>query len=385
MSDNDKEETLEEQERQLSSAITPTLANRISAVNGIEPLGLAFSGKATQALAKTRTTGVIDKISQTLLTIGDVEVSSPSAQSLGVGEHKILLAGLQAFTRYNGRNERNPTQRVNIDLVRYASANGIDITEHQMDTPEEQEAEAKRAKFALDNFKKKLKKNLKNLNQSAITWTETVQGKSKAYNGMTLIGAYRVDSSNIMIEFTQSAAEYFVRLPLTPFPNALYLVDDRKPNAYSMGVAMCNHYAIDNNVMKDTERTMSVKSLLSYTNLPTIEKARESRNNWLKAIKEPFELALDELKYRGLITTWRYSYANQKELTDAEAADIMLSYEIFASLYIYYELANYQDHSERRLAIVQKKEENLKKMQEKASKAKAPKKKKNTTPKRSEA
>lgn len=333
-----------------------------------EERSLSFTGSALTALSKARTRGIVNPVTRDSLTIGDVIIASSIASKIGIGEAKLLRYGVSAFTRENAQNEKKPILRIHGDTRDFARANGVKIDPQPMATPEEQDKENRRAAKALENFVAKLGRNAETLKSNAsFSWTETIRGKSKAYSGISLIGAYKIDSDVIMLEFTQSAAEYMIQLPLSDTPRALYAVDDRKPNAYSIAQALISHYGIENNVMRNTERMLKVETLLKYTSFPTQETLKSKRWSWERLVKEPFEEALDELTRAGLLKDWRYSLSGMEELTEEQATTI-LRYEQFASLYVCYELSGYEPHADRVRLIAEKREARQERAAKKRSK-----------------
>lgn len=340
------------EERPIPSAAPQTLTGLFHA----EERSLSFTGTALTALSKARTRGIVNHITKDSLTIGDVIIASSIASKIGIGEAKLLRYGVSAFTRENAQNEKKPNLRIHGDTRDFARANNIRIDPQTMATPEEQEKENRRAAKALENFVAKLARNAETLKSNAsFSWSETIRGKAKAYSGISLISAYRIDQDVIMLEFSQSAAEYMIQLPLSDTPRALYAIDDRKPNAYSIAQALISHYGIENNVMRNTERMLKVETLLSYTSFPTQETLKAKRWSWERLVKEPFEEALDELTQKGLLKDWRYSLSGMEELTEEQATTI-LRYEQFAALYICYELSGYDSHADRVKLIAEKRE-----------------------------
>lgn len=378
--DND---TLKESRPLEDASFTASPPQALIGLFQVKERDLTFSGSALNALSKARTIGKIDSVTKDSITIGDVIIYSNKASKLGIGEAKLLRYGVTAFTNDNAQNEKTPNLRIYADTKDFARANGVKIDPQAMETPEEQEKENQRAAKALDNFVTKLAKNAETLKSNAsFSWRETVKGKAKSYSGLSLIGAYTVNSDSIMLEFTQSAAAYIVQLPLSDTPRALYAVDDRKPNAYAIAQALISHYSMDNNVIKNTERILKIETLLKYTSFPTQAKLKEKRWSWENLVKEPFEAALDELTRINFFTpevkgkdgkrisgAWTYCLSGMKELSDEEAASI-LSYEQFVSTYIYYELSGYDSHEERVKQITEKREANKEKAAKKRTKTK---------------
>lgn len=324
-----------------------------------DSLSISFRGEALSALSMARTKGVVNPITKNSVTVGNVTIASSNPSALGIGAQKLLRYSVSAFAAKNAQNERKPTLRVYGDTKDFARANGVSIDPQIMPTPEEQEKEDQRAAKAMENFLAKLGRNAKSLKSNAsFSWSETVRGRETSFSGLSLIGAYKIDADVMMIEFTQSAAEYMTQLPLSDTPRALYAVDDRKPNAYAIAEALISHYGIENNVIRDTERMMKVETLLRYTSFPSLEaiKEKKQRHGWQSLVKEPFEAALDELKRAGLLSDWEYRLPGKVELTDEEAESID-RYEQFISLYVYYTLSEYKPHEERLKLIMQRREE----------------------------
>ena len=245
---------------------------------------LSFTGNALTILAKARTRGIVNPVTKDSLSIGDVIIASSIASRIGIGEAKLLRYGVSAFTKENAQNERKPILRIYGDTKDFARANGVKIDPQQMATKGEQGKENRRAAKALENFVAKLARNAETLNNASFSWMETVKGKAKSYSGVSLIGAYKIDSSVIMLEFTQSAAEYMTQLPLSDTPRALYAVDDRKPNAYSIAQALITHYGMENNVIRNTERMLKVETLLAYTSFRCKDGKTESKNKLLSLL-----------------------------------------------------------------------------------------------------
>lgn len=362
---------------------------------------ITFIGKPITALAKVRTKGQLNPITKDSVAIdngvtirllsnnkrnkdGNVVIQLP-----GVGEAKLLRYGVSAFTKVNARYEKKPTLRIYGDTKAFARdcikdpARGIDP--RKMATPEEQEKENQRASKALENFVAKLGRNARMLkNETQFDIIATYGEKEKRYSGLTMLGAYAIDSDVIMLEFTQSAAEYFVRQPLSETPRALYAIDDRQTTAYAIADALTQHYGVENNIIKNTERILKVETLLRCTSLPSMDECREKRLGWEHFVKEPFEKAMDTLYAKGLIAEekfdedthrrisggWRYTLSGMEELTDEQATNIT-RYEQFASLYVCFELSGYEPHSDRIRTISEKREEKTvpkkKKKQKKAS------------------
>lgn len=328
---------------------------------------LTFSGDVLSKLAKARTRGQYDTMGMAL-TVDNFRLNYSNAKAIGIGEAKLLRYGISSFTKVNAQNTKAPKLRVYADTREFARACCVRIDPAQMETEAEQAKENKRAEKALENFVSKIGRSAKNIAEATVTWSERVRGKSQTYSGMNLLGRYDISRDRIMFEFTQSMAEYLTCLPLTDTPRAYYAIDDRKPNAFAIADVLIKHYNIDNNVVKNTERILKVETLLKHTSFPSEDIIRQKRNSWAKMVKEPFEAAMEELYQKGLIAQeqfdatgkrisggWRYCLSGMRDLTDEEAGQIAnKSYADYVSLYVAYELADYEPHETRAKAIADK-------------------------------
>ena len=320
-----------------------------------DQLSVMFSGKLTGTLGKLQTVGVIDPIRKSAHVDG-VKIISQNISNIGVGEAKIFRYAIAAFTKVNSRGTSSTQLRLRVflSLNNYAQITGTDIS----------------SESGLKNFKKKLKKNLENLLQKNITfsWSEDIKCKTKNFGGISLISGYSVKGETITIDFSLGLAEYLVSLPtLIEFPRSLYKVNDRFSNAYAIGEALFRHYSINNNIIRNTEHMFSIIKLLEVTSFPSAEKIKIKKWSWEYKVKEPFEKALDKLCRCGLIKDWCYSQAKGKKLSDKEAAQIT-SYEIFVSLYIWYELNEYPEHKERADTIIEAKAKSIEKIKRRKTK-----------------
>lgn len=344
----------------------------------IAPLGVTFASTPADALARARTSGKVNEYSPNTLQVDDTIITALEAnaiKSLGVGEIKMLKAGILAFTAVNSRGQNPPTLRVIIDTADYARKCGVEIEAQQMPTPEAQAAEDKRADNAAHNFLAKTRRNLHNLRANAsFSWTETTRGRADAYNEIAFISGYRVTRKSISMDFGLRAAEYLVTRHYRQEPETLFLVDERREDAYAIGDYLNRHYSIDKNVTRDIEHTSSIPAILAVTSIPSIEEIRQgkgkSKRTWRDLIKDRFESALDELTRVGFLSTWAYSHPKKQLLTDDEA-DSINSYEEYASLYLYYEIANYPQHTERVKAIQAKQKKSRRRTKSKQHKAAA--------------
>lgn len=313
-------------------------------------------GKATDAISRmsgskpTRNplnnTGSIER--------GEVKLIIKSLDTLtgklGVSTHKLLSIAIAKFTELNhtGRGEDRTFREANVSipLKDYALKCGYDVEEHPTDNPEEAEKEALRAKRTLDNVRRKVKKDLELLYNASISWKEKIKGKDADFEDVRILGSKGIKAGHITLGFYLPIAEYLIQLPLALYPQALLSLDERNNNAYTIGLKMAFHYSNDNNQIRGTAQLLKVKTLLEYTNLPTISEVRTKKRSWDERIKEPFEKALDALTGCGLLEDWRYSRSKGEEMTDEEATSFK-NYEEWADTLVHFTLRNAPNHARR--------------------------------------
>ena len=313
-------------------------------------------GKATDAIARMSGSKPTPNPLNNTASIesGEVKLIIKSLDTLsgtlGVSTHKLLSTAIAGFTALNhtgtGKDRSLREAKVAISLKEYALKCGYDVEEHPTDSPEEAEKEALRAKRALDNVRRKVKKDLELLYNASISWKEKVKGKDADFADIRILGGKGIKAGYINIEFTVSLAEYLIQLPLSQYPQSLLSLDERNNNAYNIGLKMAEHYSNDNNQIKGTAQLLKVKTLLEYTNLPTISEVRTKEKSWEERIKEPFEKALDALTGCGLLEDWRYSHSKGEEMTDEEATSFK-NYEEWADRLVHFILSNAPNHAPR--------------------------------------
>lgn len=383
-------------------AVSPAAPQPLTGLFHPEEYSPTFIGKPITALTRSQTVGVINSIATESFVIGDVTVTLKKEKQIidkngqkktvyvkpGAGEAKLLRYAVSALTKINSQNTRNLSLTVYGDTKAYARdclkdpARGIDP--RPMATPEEQEKENQRAAKALENFVSKLKLNALLLTVSPFIFEYTYKGEKKGFGGITMLGAFDVNADVFKLEFTQSAALYFIHQPLSYTPRAFYAIDERKPNAIAIANELIQHYFNENNVIRNTERMLKVETLLRCTSLPTIDELtgagginksgekvkRKYFYRWEDRIKEPFEQALDELTRVGLIEDWDYRLAGKKPIPDGTPIP---KYEQFISLYVFFEF-NFDTHEHRLEHITAKRDEKKKQAAKKREETKRKKK-----------
>lgn len=306
----------------------------------------AYHGKLTDTLARMRSgSGRTDQVTkQFSVTEGGVTLTLSKAMQFGTSSHKLLTRALVELTKYNAPNATPQRLRVTFSVDEYASLRREEsLRRRPTSTPEEEEAEDKRLSMAMDNFIRKIKKDLQPLH-GTFSSEEKIKGKPRSITNLNILGFSQVKNGLITMEFTPTAAEYLVKQPLTQYGDALFAISDRHRNAYILGLQLIEHYNMRSNQIKGTADRYRVGELLKYLDLPSIEKVRHERRSWEDRIKDSFEKALDALKDGGLLADWSYCKAKATPLSDQEAHSI-LSYEEWSDLFLHFSLVNAPDHS----------------------------------------
>ena len=152
--------------------------------------------------------------------------------------------------------------------------------------------------------------------------------KAADFDSVMLFERVAIKQGRIIIGFGNNMAEYLRKLPEAQYPRALLSISARQPNAYRIGFKMAEHYNNDNNHRRGTCKRLKVSSLLSVTDLPTIEdlrnetekktgKKKDNSRQWATRIKKPLEDALEVLTGK-VISDWKYTKAKGEELTGQE-------------------------------------------------------------------
>lgn len=328
-------------------------------------------GKATDALAFMSSknaeinpitkTATVDKFGVQLAILRLEELHT----TLGISTDKLLSTAIATFTQRNDfrHSQTKELDRVvNIPLREYAELLGYDVREHETNTPAEAEAEKKRAKHALDNARKAIKKDLLTIQASALSWEEKVRGTSRDFESISLVTRVGIRNGVIQIAFSPEIAQYLAdKNVITQYPTKLLRISGRKPTAYYIGRKLAEHYNIDNNQIKGTHDRISIKALLAVSGLPTYEEVQATdRGHWENRIKHYFEEALDELTREGILKNWEYTHAKGVPLTDEEASNIT-SYSDFEKLYLHFTPVDKVDHTDRIQAKQERKTHNASK------------------------
>lgn len=258
---------------------------------------------------------------------------SDIGKAFGITTHKLLCAGLMWFTKKNniGDDRDNIRNEIAIPLRKYALLCGHSGIEAK------DENDQKRANESLNTVRKQVSKDLKLLLRCSLQWQESTRGKKEDYE-CPILTAGRIRNGYVYMTFSQEFAKYLKHRRIAEYPEKLFSVDNRKPNAYRIGQALAFHYYNTNNKNAGNFNKMRVSTLLAYTNLPTIQAVRQSDSGtWRNRIKEPFETALNELVAKGIISKWECKPKTNSLLSDGNHK---MTYEEWADSLIYFTCIN---------------------------------------------
>lgn len=359
----------------------------------IEDLALTYSSSITNAIAETiAQKGKYDPITKTR-TIetagGKVSVYLNGLDFAKVGTDKLFRYGLSLFTKANtqGTKKEQLITDVRGDTKAFARANGIKIDPQKMNTPEEQEKEDARAKKRLERFVASLKEYAIELTNTKITADYTIKGVKGSLVGNPFIPLVDINSKTITFSFLPISAVYLASLPIGYTSASLYKIDNCKRNAYLLATYILTRYSMDNNVIRDTERKVSIREALAHTSLPTLEECTRKRLSWKSHIMDKLMDILDSLCECEFIAKeefddqghnvrggYKLILPNNKQLSaEQEAAGYPYNYDQFENMLIWCELSNFPDHETRLQEVTARKEK---------SKAAAAKKRKTTSKKK---
>ncbi len=258
-----------------------------------------------------------------------IEDFSSIGKAFGITTHKLLCAGLIWFTKQNHIGDDGDSKNeILIPLRRYAFLCG------HKGVIAKDENDRRRATESLQTVRKQVAKDLQLLLNSSVKWQESTRGKKENYECPILLDG-KIKYGYIYMTFSDQFAHYLKHRRITEYPEALFSVDNRKPNAYRIGQLLACQYYNKNNRKDGNFNKLRVQTLLAYTNLPTIETVRKERGStWRGRIKEPLEKALNELVEKGVISKWEF-----KKRTDSLFADVgggKMKFEEWADSLIYF-------------------------------------------------
>lgn len=268
-------------------------------------------------------------------------ISSPKGR-FSVATDQLLLSSGAEFAKINDypyKKDAKKTDKINytvkIPLLAYAEKRGYKVKEQPKATPQEREKEKKRAQEAQKTARKRIKRDLDILYNCSFSWSEKINGDEEDFIDIRLLEARGIRNGYINITFSRTYANYLLKhRAMTQFDNRLLLIDGNHENAYFLANKIVNHNSMTKNQERGTANILSVKKLLEYSNLPSIEELKKQRRGWEKRIKDPLENILDYLVFDiKILKDWKYTKAKGEELS-AEEADNITDYASFEKLYI---------------------------------------------------
>lgn len=261
-----------------------------------------------------------------------------------VSAKKILLHAilyLKQTNYYRGRTTSIiPTVEIPLEEYRALTRPG------QPDTQE-----------SMKEFKKSIRRDLHDI--ASFNWNaEEIKGRNRGnYAEMRIISSHRIRRGNILrINFDVDAATYLLNAYLMQYPKVLYTYDERKPNAFAIAYRIALHNSMDNNVIRGTDSTLSVISLLdSAPDIPTYEQLTATGNrNWKRRIKGTLEKAIDESVTKGFLKRWEYRNPKTGARYTPAQADKLTRLQWY-SLMVDFVVIDAPDQTERRAAIAESK------------------------------
>jgi hypothetical protein len=204
----------------------------------------------------------------------------------------------------------------------------------------------------IKDFAKLVRKDLKYLENVNFSYEETKGKNAGSYAEIWLLSGHKVDICGDVItaEFGATAANYLVNSYVGYVPTVLLKTDNRHPNAYPIGRKIAFHNSNDNNAIKGTQNTLSVRKLLEAApdilSMEELTKRDKPQRNWKDKIKRPLENALNENVQVGYIKKWEYRAANTGKTYTPTSAN-KLSWAAYSSLIVHFVLYEEPDKTGR--------------------------------------
>lgn len=248
------------------------------------------------------------------------------------------------------------TPTVEIPLIEYGERCKVSLLPQQMPTETEQAAENARVDERKKEFKKTIRRDLRDI--SNLVWSgEETKGRNKGdYTDMRIISSHSIRGDIVRINFDIDAASFLVNAYPMYFPLALLGHSNRNPNAYIIGRKIAYHNSMDHNAEKGTDCTLSVQKLLEAApEIPDyLTLVSRGQRNWKDKIKRPLETALDANISVGYLSRWEYRDPRTGMTYSKETAN-SLSWDGYFGLMIDFSLVCQPDQQTRRAANIEKK------------------------------
>lgn len=265
------------------------------------------------------------------------------AKDYNINVHKLFNMAMEEFTTKYHKKEYVPIPEVILSADEFMRSLAWAIDIQPTETPEEAEKELKRAREVRKNRRREVLQYLRYLSSIRSTWTEKINGKVENFTSISLFEKATLWNDKIVLEFGRNMANYLKSRPVTMYPKNLIAIPADNPNPYKIGVRMSPHYFMYGNIDKGIRNILTVETLLSYTELPTMEKLknekRDNRRQWKTRILKPFEKALNDLIKYNVLSEWEYIDSNGNSVTEAPRDFIE-----FSRLRVRYEMIDPPDY-----------------------------------------
>ena len=225
--------------------------------------------------------------------------------------------------------------KIEIPLKEYAAQCGFDV--HNEDKA--------KAKAELDAFRKIYKKAFAELDAIKLEWTEN-KGKNKGdYDARKIIVGDGLKKGVAYFIITPSIADIMISNNyITQIPRPAFNIGGRKGKSFykKLLYKLSHHYNINHNKENGSNNILSIKTLLEWTTLPTVEHLKEINNrNYNDLILEPLYEMLEQYVTDGILTYWNTCGARKEPYTDEQKNNTPAEQQI-NEWYIHFEFAKEQ-------------------------------------------
>lgn len=237
-----------------------------------------------------------------------------------------IITNLVAQNTY--KDKRNVNQKVIFSLESYAKDFGRSYNEETRNaTRKNIRKELISAFTALQNTKIQLK------------------GEDNQKSSTVFCSDYVVGRDNVTFEFPTRLSEHLINQSISYTPKKAFSLSGKNPNLYPITRKLSEHYHMFNNQKKGTNNILSVKTLLKVApEIPTYQEVMAGNRDWRGRIVEKLASILDILEKENVIK-WEYCNAKKIPLTDEQLE--IPSYSSFEKLYIFFEMLDTPNNTEK--------------------------------------
>lgn len=212
--------------------------------------------------------------------------------------------------------------------------------------------DAPMTKATEDEIRERVKEDAKTILNTSLEWEEVskrtvaerkkaekagkIQKRRRHWKGVNLVTAAEIEDNKISIAFSPEMANYLLNSYITQYPTGLLTIDDRNPNAYTIGRKLAEHYYNTANKKNGRHNILSVSAILECTDLPTPEKVKSEHNGRYKDfIITPFIKSLQAAE-KAISLQWRFGNAGGEDLRPDQHPESKIA--DFESVYILFSL-----------------------------------------------